>query len=339
MDKPAIPQTSVVITSIFAPTVAVQEIARRPHLKLIVVGDRKTPQDWHSNGVQYLSLNAQQELHPKLAALIPHNHYARKMMGYLQAISDGACAIVDTDDDNIPLADWSFPPAQGCFDTTPRGLGFINVYQRYTRASIWPRGLPLVHVRQGAGWLQHLSEQNARVAIWQGLAHGEPDVDAIYRLVIGQPCDFEDENPVVLGPGTACPFNSQNTWFAREAFALLYIPAYVSFRFCDILRGLVAQPILWDHGLRLGFTQATVRQDRNPHNLMHDFESELTMHQHSDRIIDIVQAAIQPGQSMTSQLHCAYRALAHHQIVPDAEVALLECWLKALAEVDAALAN
>ncbi|MCX8522067.1 MAG: STELLO glycosyltransferase family protein [Rhodoferax sp.] len=339
MKQPAIPPTTVVITSIFAPTVAVQEIARRPGLQLIVVGDCKTPQDWHCDGVQYLSLGAQQQLHPQLATLIPHNHYARKMMGYLQAIYHGAQTIVDTDDDNIPLADWSFPPTQGCFEATPPGLGFINVYQRYTRAPIWPRGLPLVHVLQGADWLQRLSQQNVRVAIWQALSHGEPDVDAIYRLVIGQPCNFEDGNPVVLRPGTACPFNSQNTWFASEAFALLYIPAYVSFRFCDILRGLVAQPILWQHGLHLGFTQATVRQERNPHNLMHDFESELTMHQHSSRILDIVQAAIQPGQSMTSQLHAAYCALVRHQIVPDTEVALLECWLKALADTDAAQAR
>ena len=59
---------------------------------------------------------------------------------------------------------------------------------------------------------------------------------------------------MVLGTGTMSPFNTQNTLIRKELFALLYLPTYVTFRFTDILRGLVAQPIMWAAGYALGFT-------------------------------------------------------------------------------------
>ena len=51
----------------------------------------------------------------------------------------------------------------------------------------------------------------------------------------------------------------------------MYLPAFVSFRFTDILRGYVAQRIMWDYGLRLGFLPPNVFQKRNEHDLMADF--------------------------------------------------------------------
>ena len=71
------------------------------------------------------------------------------------------------------------------------------------------------------------------------------------------------------------------------AFALLYLPAHVTFRFTDILRGLVAQPILWAAGYQLGFTRATVVQERNPHELLEDFESESPGYLRVEKIVDI----------------------------------------------------
>ena len=40
----------------------------------------------------------------------------------------------------------------------------------------------------------------------------------------------------------------------------MYLPTFVTFRFTDILRSYVAQPIMWNAGYRLGFTNATVTQ-------------------------------------------------------------------------------
>ena len=72
--------------------------------------------------------------------------------------------------------------------------------------------------------------------------------------------------------------------FRKEFFPLLYLPSFVTFRFTDILRGFVAQPILWKAGFNLGFTEATVFQERNAHNYVRDFESEIPMYLHTEKI-------------------------------------------------------
>ncbi|MEY2620391.1 MAG: hypothetical protein RIT26_211 [Pseudomonadota bacterium] len=321
----------VVVTSIHPPTEAVRRMSRYPHLRTVVVGDAKSPAKWQQDGVDYWPLERQGEIDAPLAAKLPENHYSRKMLGYVHAMRCGASAIVDTDDDNLPLGDWRFPDMTGRFFSTLPQLGFVNVYRHFTSQFIWPRGFPLELVRQPACWRESLSEQVQQVAIWQGLAQHDPDVDAIYRLVLGQACQFDEAPALVLSPGTVCPFNSQNTWFSKAAFPLLYIPSQVSFRFCDILRGLVAQPILWRMGLRLGFCSAHVRQERHPHDLMSDFQSEWPMHAYGSRVVDWVNEALGQGPGAVDWLHDAYVALARHGVVPGTELGMLEAWLAAMS--------
>ena len=172
------------------------------------------------------------------------------------------------------------------------------------------------------------NEAPAHIGIWQGLADGDPDVDAIYRLVDNTPCYFRDDPPVVLSRGTLSPFNSQNTAVRRELFALLYLPCTVTFRFTDILRSLVAQPIMWAHGYTLGFTAATVVQIRNPHDYLRDFESEIPCYLESRHVVSLVTAAIQAGASVPDQLQQAYIALHRAGIVHQEELRVLSAWLE-----------
>jgi hypothetical protein len=46
------------------------------------------------------------------------------------------------------------------------------------------------------------------------------------------------------------------------------MPAYVTFRFTDILRASSLSRFLWQAGYHLGFTSATVIQERNPHDYL-----------------------------------------------------------------------
>ncbi len=327
--------TKIVITSINPPTTAIREFASRAPSDVIMVADKKTPEDWSLEGVKFLSIQEQKCLATsRFADLLPFNHYSRKIMGYLYAVRSGAEVIVDTDDDNIPKPDWSaalsFNGKQIC---TPPESGFINVYRWFTDQYIWPRGYPLNLLLSETNTfpLSQLVESHVEVGVWQGLADKAPDVDAIYRLVIGTPCVFEDKPPIVLDIGTISPFNSQNTSFRKEVFPLLYLPSFVTFRFTDILRGLIAQPILWAHGLRLGFTGASVVQERNYHNLLDDFESEIPCYLLLDRIIDIVRGAVRGKGSIENDLFEAYRALHGNSIVVKQELELLEAWLDELS--------
>jgi len=319
----------IVITSIFPPSEAVQRFARFDRWRLVVVGDRKTPRGWTCPGVEFMSLARQAHLDYKLAELLPRDHYARKMLGYLRAVGQGAGIIVDTDDDNVPRRNWGFPDFEGRYRVSPADRGFVNVYRCYSHQHIWPRGLPLECILRPAALLdeQEFDQRTVRVGIWQGLVDGEPDVDAVYRLTSNAPCRFEAGVPVVLGRGTLCPFNSQNTAFARELFPLMYLPAHVTFRFTDILRGYVAQPIIWRCGYHLGFTAATVVQRRNPHDAMDDFASEIPFYLHAEKIVETVEAAISARATITDNLVLAYEGLVRKGIVPRREMAVLQAWI------------
>ena len=89
---------------------------------------------------------------------------------------------------------------------------------------------------------------------------------------------------MALGKGSWCPFNSQNTTWSGGAFPLLYLPSFCSIRMTDIWRSFVAQRIAWENGWHILFHGATVRQERNDHDLMRDFADEIPGYLHNDRI-------------------------------------------------------
>lgn len=318
----------IVITSIFEPTVGVRAFAEMQDYKLIVVGDKKSPQNWHYPGVDFVSIAEQDASKTELAQVLPYNHYCRKMLGYIKAIQAGASCIVDTDDDNIPKENWRFPAFDYAYETTPQNLGFVNMYQLYTKDKIWPRGLPLRLINEQFDLDNTLTTEHSKVGIWQGLADEDPDVDAVYRLTHGQACYFDERPPVVVNKGTISPFNTQNTLVRKELFPLLYLPTQVTHRYTDILRGLVAQPIMWLYGFQLGFTNATVVQKRNPHDFMEDFKSEIPMYETCEKVIELVTQSVSSSQSMESNLYNAYETLMANDIVGGKELETLTAWLK-----------
>ena len=318
---------TIVITSIFDPAEAIVSFAGMDGFQVIVIGDKKTPKDWHHENVEFISIEDQDKMKYDLVNVLPYNHYCRKMIGYLKAIENGADYIVDTDDDNIPKDNWDFPPFESDFSCIRGNEGFINVYQLFTDKKIWPRGLPLNLISKKFDLENLIELSTIRVGMWQGLADEDPDVDAIYRLTDDTPCYFNERTPVVLKKGTLSPFNTQNTMIRKELFALLYLPCYVTFRFTDILRGLVAQPIMWLYDYHLGFTTATVVQKRNPHDYMKDFISEIPMYEQGEKVIGLVSKVISASESIEVNLTNAYKALLKENIVCQKEVMTLESWL------------
>ena len=321
----------IVITSIHPPNKAIEGFAAMADSHVVVAGDLKSPSRWEHPNCTFLDAKAQKKLPHRIVEYLPWNHYGRKMLGYLHAIGNGATEIMDTDDDNVPYPGHGFPPDSGTFATTRPGLDFVNIYRGYTSQPIWPRGLPLDQIQAVDDSLrpENLEPAQAPIGFWQGLADLDPDVDAIYRLTSNKPVTFDKGPPIVLAEGTWCPFNSQNTLCTRpELFPLLYLPAFVTFRFTDILRGYVAQPILQAAGYRLGFTGATVFQERNEHDLMRDFQDEIPFYLHARKCMSAVVAAVRTESSITDNLLAAYKALHAEGIVQDEELPLLEAWIE-----------
>jgi len=315
----------IVITSIFPPTEAVEKFAALDDWKLIVVGDKKTPPDWAHDNVIYLGPEKQEELNYEVTKLLPWNHYCRKMVGYLYAIEQGAELIADSDDDNIPYENWPALPETDSPLRALSGDSFVNIYNYFTSQTVWPRGYPLRRILEKPAVTE--KSEVLPVGVWQFLANEDPDVDAIYRLTNNQPITFDDAEPLVLAKGTVSPFNSQNTIFNKQLFALLYLPSFVTFRFTDILRGFVAQPIMWAQNMHLGVGPATVLQQRNPHDYLRDFESEIPVFLHTEKVVELLSELAAQDQPPDELIISAYEILQKNDIVTAQEVELVKSWI------------
>lgn len=332
------PRPTVVLTSISPPNQILQAIATgaaAAKFDFVVVGDTKSPPDFALEGCEFYSLERQLQSGFRFASLCPTRHYARKNIGYLLAMRAGSPLVLETDDDNIPLPSfWSERRPQV---TAPvlAAAGWVNVYRYFTDALVWPRGLPLDEIQTEPPKFETLLSQASHCPIQQGLADENPDVDAIYRLAFPLPQNFRGDRRVVLGPGSWCPFNSQNTAFWPEAYPLLYLPAYCSFRMTDIWRSFVAQKLAWVNGWSILFHEPTVRQERNDHSLMKDFADEVPGYLGNRAIAAALDAIELPTgvDAIAANLRLCYRQLVKHGWVGDEELTLLDAWLDDLAEI------
>ena len=217
--------TALVVTSINPPNAILRALAdgaARAGVEFIVIGDTKSPPDFALEHCRFLDIAAQLGTGFAFAAACPTRHYARKNIGYLLAIRLGARVIIETDDDNWPT-DAFFVPRRR--DQRARGLtdfGWSNLYRYFSDATIWPRGLPLDAIHTSLPPYQSLALDERDCPIQQGLADENPDVDAVYRLILPLPQRFARGRSVAIGRGAWCPFNSQNTAWWPETFPLLY---------------------------------------------------------------------------------------------------------------------
>lgn len=328
-------RTALVITSIASPNAVLRSFAEgcRAHgLDFILIGDRPSPRDFSLEGCDFWGLDRQRTMPFALAPLLPERHYGRKNLGYLQAMRNGAGVILESDDDNFPRDTFWTDRTRQHLAASYQGNGWVNLYRCFSKESVWPRGFPLEHLQDPVPELPIVTAVNS--PIQQGLADENPDVDAIYRLVGKLPLDFMPlDHAVSLGKGALCPFNSQNTTWFKEAFQLMYLPSYCSFRMTDIWRSYVAVRICWENGWDVLFHNATVRQERNAHDLMKDFADELVGYQNNKAICERLQRlALRPGKEHigTNMVACYREFIAMGLIGPE-EMPLLEAWNADLA--------
>ncbi len=327
---------ALIVTSISRPNPILSSLAegaRQRQIPFYVIGDVPSPADFALEGCDFYSLARQAKLGFRTSAECPQRHYARKNIGYLLAMRNGADLIIETDDDNVPRD--SFWSERVRRQSVPgvQGAGWINGYAYFSDLRIWPRGLPLDAVQNDVPPVEQLPTRAFDCPIQQGLADDNPDVDAIYRLILPLPVQFRKDRRIALAQGTWCPFNSQNTTWWADAFPLLYLPAYCSFRMTDIWRSFVAQRIAWASDWSILFTEPTVWQERNEHDLLRDFRDEVPGYLHNRRIGEVLEElAIAPGlERIPENLRICYEALVKLGVIAGEEMKLLEAWLADLA--------
>lgn len=323
----------LIITSIQAPNPVMREFAEScaaNGFEFVVIGDSKSPPGFALDGCRFLDLEAQRSTALSFAKACPHRHYARKNIGYLLAMTAGADMIVETDDDNFPMPAFWEPRRKQRVTRCLDEAGWTNVYRYFADRPIWPRGLPLPFIHTPLPEFEALERRKVLCPIQQGLADANPDVDAIYRLTMKLPFNFRGDVEIALGRGTWCPFNSQNTTWWPEAYPLLYLPAYCSFRMTDIWRSFVAQRIAWANDWHILFHPPTVIQERNDHDLMRDFEDEIPGYVSNQKIAELLSdLPIEAGISRIGEnLLLCYDALVKQGFIGGDELPLLRCWIE-----------
>ena len=94
-------------------------------------------------------------------------------------------------------------------------ISFKNIYSYFSNSDIpfWPRGFPLnlVNFEESNINLNDIRKTHKKeIGLWQCMVHGEPDIDAIHRLIFKNAPKFLNNSSILMG-NIFCAFNSQNT--------------------------------------------------------------------------------------------------------------------------------
>ena len=323
----------IIVTTIQYPTPQLCKLAQMEGWRLVVVGDQKTPKDWHLDNCDYLSPDRQLELGYQLATLLPWNHYSRKNIGYLYAIANGAKIIYETDDDNENLKELA--PSQGLLPLIDAPDPCINIYSYFGHPEIWPRGFPLEKILPAQS-LRTTMPSIYQIGVEQGVINGHSDVDAIFRLTQDRPIEFEMRPPCALPPGRFCPFNSQNTFFHPIAFFTLYLPSFVSMRVTDIWRGYISQRLLWTQGAVLAISGPNAIHNRNAHSLLNDFLLEQALYLQVGSLVDFLSEWKEdPSEDPFQSMSRLFQDLVQRGFLDRKELSLLNAWFMDLKQISA----
>jgi hypothetical protein len=266
----------IVSTTIYSVSEAINKFISFKDWLIIIVGDKKTPHEQYiklqneNTNVKYLTPEYQEDNYIELSELIGWNTIQRRSIGYLEALKLGGSIIASVDDDNIPLDNWG----QNILIGKP-----INVYYYETDElvfdpisttnykNLWHRGFPIQNLYERCNKYK-ITRKTIIPDIQADFWNGDPDIDAICRLEHKPMCFFDDKY-FPLASNTFSPFNSQNTFFSREALKKYIVIPFIG-RMDDIWAGYYVESL----GFNVVYNKATVFQDRNIQNLTKNMINE-----------------------------------------------------------------
>ena len=270
----------IVTTTINAPTEALKAFSELPGWKLIVVGDKKTPEKSYQDiNCEYFSSVEQEQRFPQLSELVGWNCVQRRNLGFLKALEYGAQIVATVDDDNVPLENWGRNLIVG--ETLElKSYTSEKVFDPLSVTNyphLWHRGFPIQRLtsRNSEEGMEKITV-DVEAAFW----NGDPDIDAICRMEHAPACSFDPCRFPFTSPQFS-PFNSQNTFLTRKALKNYFMFPGVG-RMDDIWGSYFLESL----GYRVAYTEATVRQDRNIHDLTTDFNGEIIGYQKTEKLLD-----------------------------------------------------
>ena len=319
-------KTSLVITTINKPNKNLRKYAKgckEKKWQFIIIGDKKTPLNFSLKNSTFVNYKKRIK-GINFISSCPINSYTRKNIGYLIAIKNNSEVIIETDDDNSPLPKFFKPFALYEKARTINSNDWLNICNYFLdkkfSSSIWQRGLPLDKIKKNnTEKISKLTKK--KVFIHHTLCNGNPDVDAIFRLMNKSKNNikFISNKKYFVSKNSICPFNSQSTIWFKDAFPLLYLPSHCSMRTTDIWRGLIAERILKNDNKNILYSSPIVFQKRNKHDLMVDFKDEVPVYLKNNQIVEILKKIkLKKGKNHYSKnLKICYLELVKYKIFPN----------------------
>ena len=251
----------IVTTTINPPTEALLKYASMPDWHVIVAGDLRTPHELYNNleNITYLTPEKQENDYPVLSELIGWRCIQRRNFAILEAYKQGADIIAIIDDDNIPYEGWGedlmvdqltevtmYSTDDVAFDP----IGALNEHKE-----LWHRGFPLERVpfRNYSNKYSTSIIPKIQAIFWDG----EPDVDAVCRMIYNPYCKFDPSQFPISGDKPA-PFNSQNPIISRSIVKDYFLFPHIG-RMDDIWAAYYVQ----SKGNKVVFSKPGVLSDRS----------------------------------------------------------------------------
>lgn len=262
---------------------------------VIIIGDYKSPagnKDYilnlkrkHKVDLNYLDVGDQKKIlekYKRLNSIIPYNWGGRKMLANFLSIKYKSDITIQIDDDNFIQNNnfFQYHSQVGCYKKIPlysSNNKWFNIYSSLKEKSnipIFPRGF-LQKKRFETNTIKKYYKK-IKIASCNGLVLNDPDIDAFSRLF--WPIQIEAVKKKFLPnfglmPGTWSTWNNQNTSTYLDLTKIYFTPHCVG-RNADIWTSMVICKIASHLNEAVTFGQPIVKQNRNPHSLMKDYDEE-----------------------------------------------------------------
>lgn len=292
-----------------------------PRDVMIIAGDHKTP---HAE-IERMARRAREEydldvtyVRPEAqgrwlsSEVLPWNCIQRRNIAILEAIDRTPEFIITIDDDNYPMTDvthigMSWVDQVEWVLMRPHDVvvgssntGWFNPGE-LCRPRVTHRGFPFGRRHEETELGLSFNAGNPTVGVFAGLWYGDPDIDAIERVVSQPDIKMIEQVNVTLAPGTWAPFNSQSTAYRTELAPLMMCLPHVG-RMDDIWASYVARAVMDHIGWLVQYGSPTVRQDRNPHDLFRDIQAEMLGYEHTQHLCDVLRGIELPATSHVDEL-------------------------------------
>lgn len=285
----------IVTTTINAVTKAIDLFQNKSDWFLIVIGDKKTPRDYVLKNGLYVTPEMQEAYDKKLSDAIGWNCIQRRNFGFLWAKDMGADLVAVIDDDNIPYASWgknvSFDSPQDIPHFYETKDSVFDPVGATNETQLWHRGFPLqlVPKRDYTKKNHKIIKADIQADFW----NGDPDIDAVCRMIFAPECSFNAEC-FPIASNKIAPFNSQNTFLTKAVLPHYFLYPHVG-RMDDIWAAFYVQA----KGFKVVFKEASVFQDRNQHNGIKDMKMEYLGYEQN---LELVESLYQDPENIRKYL-------------------------------------